>query len=200
MSCKQRDVALASRRWKFIAKMAMPRSLNPTMSRTPKPKILVIGIGNAYRGDDGVGLVAARRLKNQRSTSFRVLEHHGEGADLMTCWEGADAVILVDAVQSGAKPGTLHRWNAGRRPLPARTFRGSSHAFSLVAAVELARVLRRLPQRLIVYGVEGRDFRAGTGLSSETEEAVSDLVQRVLREVGQKSCGRMGETKDCGPE
>ena len=36
------------------------------------------------------------------------------------------------------------------------------------------------PQRLIVYGVEGRDFRAGTGLSPETEEAISDLVPRVL--------------------
>jgi hydrogenase maturation protease len=154
-------------------------------------KILVIGIGNAYRSDDGAGLVAARRLTKQRSRSFRVLEHSGEGADLMNCWEGADAVILLDAVLSGSKPGTIHRWNA-RRPLPAGTFRGSSHAFSLVAAVELARVLRRLPQLLIVYGVEGRDFRAGTGLSSETEEAISDLVPRVLKEVGQICCGRNG--------
>jgi len=162
------------------------------MGRSSNPEILVIGIGNAYRSDDGVGLVAARRLKNQGSRSFRVLEHSGEGADLMNCWEGADAVILVDAVQSGSKPGTLHRWNASRRPLPARTFRGSSHAFSLVAAVELARVLRRLPQHLIVYGVEGRDFRAGTGLSFEAEEAVGDVVERVLREVRQVSCGRNG--------
>jgi hydrogenase maturation protease len=154
------------------------------MGRSSNAKILVIGIGNAYRRDDGVGLVAARRLANQRSRCFRVLEHSGEGADLMNCWEGADAVILLDAVLSGSKPGTIHRWNASRRPLPARTFRGSSHAFSLVAAVELARVLRRLPQRLIVYGVEGRDFRAGRELCPETEEAVSDLVQRVLGEVG----------------
>jgi hydrogenase maturation protease len=160
------------------------------MGNSSNPKILVIGIGNAYRSDDGVGFVAARRLTNQRSRSFRVLEHSGEGADLMNCWEGAEAVILLDAVLSGSKPGTLHRWNASRRPLPARTFRGSSHAFSLVAAVELARVLRRLPQRLIVYGIEGRDFRAGTGLSPETEEAISDLVHRVLKEVGQISCGR----------
>ena len=153
-------------------------------------KILVIGIGNAYRSDDGVGLVAAQRLKNQRLRSFRVLEHSGEGADLMNCWKGADTVILLDAVASGAKPGTLHRWNATRRPLPAPTFRGSSHAFSLVAAVELARVLGRLPQHLIVYGIEGRDFRAGTGLSSETKEAVSDLVRRVLQEVRQVLRGR----------
>ena len=162
------------------------------MVYSSKPKILVIGIGNAYRSDDGVGLVAARRLKNQRLRSFRVLEHNGEGADLMNCWEGADAAILLDAVQSGDRPGTLHRWNATRRPLPARAFRGSSHAFSVVAAVELARVLRRLPQHLIVYGVEGRDFRAGTGLSSETEEAVGDVVQRVLQEVRQISGGRKG--------
>jgi len=167
-------------------------SLSPGLdvSRTLRAKTLVIGIGNAYRSDDGAGLVAAQRLKNQRLKSFRALEHNGGGTDLMDCWKGADTVILLDAVLSGAKPGTLHRWNATRRPLPARTFRGSSHAFSLVAAVELARVLGRLPQHLIVYGVEGRDFRAGTGLSSETEEAVSDLVRRVLREVRQLSGGR----------
>src|SRR5215831_3991205 len=118
------------------------------MSHGSNPEILVIGIGNAYRRDDAVGLVAARRLKNRGSRSFRVLEHHGEGTDLMNCWEGANAVILLDAVLSGSKPGTLHRWNAIRRPLPAAAFRGSSHALSLVAAVELARVLRRLPERL----------------------------------------------------
>ncbi len=146
-------------------------------------QILVIGIGNAYRRDDGAGLVAAQRLKKQSSGSFRVLEHNGEGADLMDFWEGADAVILLDAVQSGAKPGTLHRWDASLQPLPARMFRGSSHAFSLVEAVEMARALGRLPQHLIVYGIESRNFKAGTGLSSDVEGAVSDLVQRVLQEV-----------------
>jgi len=128
-------------------------------------KVLVIGIGNAYRRDDGAGLVVASRLRDQSSSSLRILEHNGEGTDLMNCWEGADAVILLDAVHSDAKPGTLHRWDAGLRPLPTRAFRGSSHAFSLAEAIEMARVLRRLPQRLIVYGVEGRDFKAGTGLS-----------------------------------
>jgi len=49
------------------------------MSRTPKPDILVIGIGNAYRSDDGVGLVAAQRLRDQASKSFRVLEGGGRG-------------------------------------------------------------------------------------------------------------------------
>jgi hydrogenase maturation protease len=146
---------------------------------------LVIGIGNAYRGDDGVGLVAARRLKDEGLTAFRVLEHHGGGTDLMDSWEGADAVILLDAVQSGAPPGTLHRWDAILQRLPVMAFRGSSHAFSLAEAVEMARVLGRLPKHLVVYGVEGRDFKAGTGLSSEVQGAVGHLVERVLREVQQ---------------
>lgn len=146
-------------------------------------QILVIGIGNAYRSDDGVGLVAARRLKDRSLSSLRILEHNGEGTDLINCWEGADAVIVLDAVQSGAEPGTLHRWDAGLRPLPAMAFRGSSHAFSLAEAIEMARVLGRLPQRLIVYGVEARDFKAGTRPSSEVQAAVSHLVERVLQEV-----------------
>ncbi len=158
---------------------------NSNMSQ--KTEVLVMGIGNAYRSDDGVGLLAVRRLKEQSSNSFGTLEHNGEGADLMNCWEGADAVIVLDAVRSSAKPGTLHRWDAGLRPLPAMAFRGSSHAFSLAEAIEMARVLGRLPQRLIVYGVEGREFSAGTRPSPEVQAAVSYLVERVLQEVQQLS-------------
>jgi hydrogenase maturation protease len=150
-------------------------------------QILVIGIGNGFRSDDGAGLVAARRLKEQSSSSFRVLEHNGEGADLMESWEGADAVFLLDAVRSGAPPGTVHRWDAGLRHLPAAAFHGSTHAFSLAEAIEMARVLGRLPQHVVVYGIEGRNFKAGTRLSSEVQGGVSRLVRRVLLEVQQLS-------------
>lgn len=145
-------------------------------------EILVIGIGNAYRSDDGAGLAVAERLQTQASKSLRVLHHSGDGAGLMASWQGADLVILIDAVQSGAKPGTLHRWDASLEALPARVFRGSTHAFSLVEAVEMARVLGQLPQRLIVYGVEGQNFEAGTALSPQVDGAVSNLVQAVFQE------------------
>ncbi len=150
-----------------------------------KPNILVIGIGNAYRSDDAAGLIAARRVKEQVSEHCSVIEHTGEGAALMELWKGADRVIVMDAVHSGAAPGTVSRFDATLRPFPAFMFRDSTHAFSLVQAVELSRALDQLPRQLIVYGVEGQNFKAGTNLSPAIEFAIKTLVQRALQELSQ---------------
>ena len=154
------------------------------MQNTPSG-FLVIGIGNAYRSDDAAGLVAVQRLKEKAFICCRVLEHTGEGAALMELWKGADRVRLIDAVRSGAAPGTVTRFDAALRPLPASMFRDSTHAFSLAEAVELSRALNQLPRQLIIYGVEGQTFEPGTNLSPAIEFAMRNLVEQVLQELSQ---------------
>jgi len=141
---------------------------------------LIIGLGNEYRGDDAVGLVVARCLKEAAPEHARVLEESGEGAALMESWKDAGAVILIDAVHSGAKPGIVHRLDAHTQPIPTRFFRCSTHTFGVAETVELARALRQLPPCLIVYGIEGKTFEAGLGLSPEVEKAAQQVVERVL--------------------
>jgi len=143
---------------------------------------VVIGVGNAYRSDDAVGLLVARRLKEKKLDGVTVLEESGEGAALIETWMGADTVILIDAVHSGAEPGTIHRLDAHAQPIPSKFLHYSTHAFSLAEAVELARALDQLPPCLIVYGVEGKTFEAGTALSPEAEKAAWEVVQRVTQE------------------
>lgn len=87
-----------------------------------KHGILIIGIGNAYRGDDAVGLHVAQCLKKQAHDHVHVIEESGEGASLMECWKDANSVILIDAVSSGAKPGTIHRLDAHTQPIPTNFF------------------------------------------------------------------------------
>jgi hydrogenase maturation protease len=147
-------------------------------------QVLVIGIGNAYRSDDAAGLVAVRRVKEKGAASCVILEHSGEGAALMELWKSTTRVFVIDAVHSGAAPGTVTRFDASLHPLPASMFRHSTHAFSLVEAIELARALNQLPGQLIVYGIEGQTFEAGTNLSSAIESALPTLVERVLQELG----------------
>ncbi len=143
-------------------------------------KPLVIGIGNEYRRDDGAALEVVRRL---RPSGVRCLEESGEGAQLLERWKGADAVVLIDAVRSGAEPGTIHRFDAAAQPLPAAQFRGSTHAFSLAQAIELSRVLGELPRRVVVFGIEGKNFESGAGLSPEVEGALDEVARRVRSEV-----------------
>jgi hydrogenase maturation protease len=152
---------------------------------TQKPNILVIGIGNAYRSDDAAGLIGARRVKEQVSEHCSVIEHTGEGTALIELWKDADQVIVIDAVRTGAAPGTVSRFDATLSPLPASMFRDSTHAFSLVEAVELGRALNQLPRQLIVYGVEGQKFQAGTNLCPAVQFGIEGVVERVLQELSQ---------------
>ncbi len=141
---------------------------------------LIIGLGNQYRRDDAAGLVVARRLKEAAPEHVRVLEEGGDGAALMESWKDADTVILIDAVRSGTEPGTLHRLDAHTQPIPTRFFHCSTHAFGVAEAIELARALSQLPSRVIVYGIEGKTFEAGQGLSPEVEKATQEVVERAL--------------------
>lgn len=151
--------------------------------KTGQSTVLVIGIGNEFRSDDGAGILVVRRLRALLDTSVRIVEQSGEGAALIQAWQGAAWVILVDAVRSGAVPGTIHRLDASAGPIPTRFFHYSTHVFSVAEAVELARSLDQLPPHLIVYGIEGDSFAANIGLSSAVERAVEAVVERVAQEI-----------------
>lgn len=159
----------------------------------PAPaKLLIIGVGNTYRSDDGIGVSVVRRLRELVPSEIRTLEATGEGTALMESWKDAAAVIVVDAVESGAPPGTIHRLDAHTGQIPKRFFHYSTHAFGIGEAIELARVLGLLPRRLIVYGIEGKSFAAGVGLSIEVEQAGATVVTRVLDEWHTSRCGTPG--------
>jgi hydrogenase maturation protease len=143
------------------------------MSSAPERGVVVIGVGNAARGDDAAGLVVARRVGGR--------EHEGDPLALLEAWEGAATAVVIDAVRSGAVPGTVHRFEAGDAALPARLRSSTStHAVGLAEAIELARALDRLPPRLIVYGIEGERFTAGAELSPAVAAAVEVVAAAVV--------------------
>jgi hydrogenase maturation protease len=142
----------------------------------------VLGIGNAWQGDDAAGLVAAERLRERvpDGVDVRILE--GEPASLLDAWDGADDVLLVDAVRSGSAPGTVHRLDASDRPLPATLTAASTHTLGVGEAVELARALGRLPRRIVLYGIEAERVAAGADLTPSVAEAVDEVVERIVAE------------------
>ena len=144
-----------------------------------QPQILLIGIGNEYRSDDGAGLAAIRALKAKGLPGTHFKECAGDGADLIEIWKQAQMVILIDAVSSGAPPGTIYRFDALTQPMLACYSFHSTHAFGVVEAIELARALHVLPACLIIYAIEGKNFTTGMGLSPEVEKAVQQVVERI---------------------
>lgn len=153
-----------------------------TTSRSAGNCRLVIGVGNAYRRDDGVGLAVARRLLERAIPGLTVRTLEREASGLLDSWVGMAQVVVIDAAHSGAPPGTVHRFHAGTTPLPAELFRGSTHSFGVAQAVELARALGKLPATLIVYGIAAEEFEPGVGLTAAVEAVVEEVAERVLQE------------------
>jgi hydrogenase maturation protease len=143
--------------------------------------VVVIGIGNAYRSDDGAGLIVAERLRAE-APDLAVVANEQEPLRLIDAWDGADLALVVDAVSSGAASGTIHRFDATKDLPPVTVFHGSTHAIGVWDAIALARTLGRLPRRVLVYGIEGERFSAGNGLTPAVAAAVESLVPELVEE------------------
>lgn len=144
----------------------------------------ILGVGNRFRRDDGVGPAAAEILAAQGVDALAV---DGDGATLATLWEGRSTVIVIDAMQSGRsqrEPGAIRRLDANAGELPHGCGFFNSHAFGLAQAVETARALGRLPPRLIIFGVEGDDFGWGEMLSPAVAAALPTVLAAVMTEIG----------------
>jgi hydrogenase maturation protease len=142
-------------------------------------RALVIGIGNPWRGDDGVGAAVVRALSGH--PGLEAIHLHGEPAELMERWAGFDRVFLVDAVITGGAPGTMLRLSADQA-LP-RSARHSSHGLGVVEAVELARALGELPPELVIYAIEAESLDDGAGLSPAVAAAVGVVAGAVIEEL-----------------
>ena len=156
--------------------------MTPASSDAPP---LVIGLGSPDRGDDAVGPIVASRIAALRFEGVQVVERE-DPTSLIELWSNRTLAVVVDAVRSGAGPGTLTIMEAGvvGAPVPGDAWsaagHGGTHAFGLAAAVELARALNRLPRRLVLVGVEAAGMDHGAPLSGHVRAAVGSAVDAVI--------------------
>ncbi|MCC6291040.1 MAG: hydrogenase maturation protease [Bryobacterales bacterium] len=139
---------------------------------------MILCCGNPERGDDGAGPAVAHSLQARRIPVTLV---DGHAAALLDAWTGAPWVIIVDAVVTGAQPGTVHRWD--RLPEFAST-PGSTHGLGVREALELGRILGNLPPAVIVIGVEAGSFEPGAPLTESVQAALPAVVEQVINDAG----------------
>jgi hydrogenase maturation protease len=164
-----------------------------------RPSNVVIGVGNAWGGDDAVGLRVVRELRGRELelpgralAGVRLIEHEGEPTALLERWDGAGTAVLVDAVRGGGSVGSVHRFDATAAPVPSSFAGTSTHAFSVAQAIELGRALGRLPGRVVVIGVEGVTFEGGQRMTPAVEGSVSAAADAVLAELGRAAAPEPG--------
>ncbi|MFD7921291.1 hydrogenase maturation protease [Streptomyces sp. NPDC059740] len=147
----------------------------------------VIGIGNEFRRDDGVGLAVAAEVRERAVArplppGTTVHASDGDPGRLIRLWEHADLAVLVDACfPPSPRPGRIHRWCRLLDFLPHAVAgtHSSTHGWGVARTVRLAHTLGRCPRHLLVYGVEGAERALGTGLTPAVAAAVGPLVERI---------------------
>jgi hydrogenase maturation protease len=157
--------------------------MQPACKALSIAKVLVVGIGNPDRGDDGIGRLVARRLIGRVPRDVVILERCGDALALIDDWAGRDAVILVDAATPGSTPGRIHRIDLLQESIPTDVSLSSTHAFGVADAVGLARSLGLLPRDLVAYAIEGADFDPGAPVSRKVAASLDTVVTRVEEEL-----------------
>lgn len=145
---------------------------------------LIVGVGRAECGDDAVGTLVALEVAGRLGARVEVRSVADDLAREIEDWQGRLLVVVVDAMRSGAPPGTVRRFDVVAEPLPELSEPGAStHGIGVGPVLELARLLGYLPARLVVVGIEGRRFTVGTLPSPEVLSAVPAAVALVESEI-----------------
>jgi len=167
------------------------------MTTGPGPerrRVVVIGVGNEFRRDDGIGPEVLSRLHGQAADGVRLVASDGEPARMIEAWDGAWLAVVIDAVlvdprpPVGPCPGRLHRIVVDRASA-GEVHTVSSHGLGLGESVALARALDRMPERLIVHAVEVTDVGHGVGLTPAVAAAADALTVAVLADLRAATIG-----------
>ena len=154
-------------------------------------RVLFVGIGNPWASDDGVGAEVIRQLQNRLlaepdtvQSSIEMLPFDQPSFDLLDFVDDFGLLIIVDAISSGAAPGTLHRveWRSGVAQ-DRGVERVSSHGLGVREVLELAVALGRLPGRVELWGIEAGSTAPGSNLSPAVAATVPAVVERLVCEL-----------------
>jgi len=159
------------------------------MAAEPTTDILVIGIGNPHRSDDGVGCFVIDQLQDMGIKDATFLKLNPDGYALIEAWKDREWVIIVDAAKSGEPAGTVKRFDALTEQLPRDISPVSSHSINLAETVSLGLTLDQLPGHLVVFAIEANNLGYGSELSPEVREAGVKVAQEIGSFIGEKGIG-----------
>ena len=149
---------------------------------SPKP-ILVLGVGNILLGDEGVGVRVVDRLMNEPlPPNVEVCDGATAGADLIDLVAGRDKVIIIDAAQTGAPPGTIFRFTPGQVESDASVIL-SLHEIGVMEAVHMAGILGDGPKEVVIFAVAPKTISPQLQLSPEIRAVIPRIMDIVKREL-----------------
>ena len=163
--------------------------LQNTTAKTSEPIIKIIGFGNVYMGDDGVGIRVIEKIEEQGIfadySNVEVIDCGTSGVDLIFFLQQADKVIVIDAVDAGQGIGEVVTFSIGEiidfGNKVIKSF--SLHDTNLKEVFELIRALK-IEKDLKIIGINPKEVYYGEKLSPQIENKIPQIVSMIKKEAG----------------
>ena len=151
--------------------------------------VLVLGIGNVLMKDDSIGVRAVDELQRRFrfSDDVEILDGGTSGIELLSYICNRDCMIIVDAVKSGLKPGTVVRVEGEDVPAKFMT-RISPHQLGLSDLLAAATLTGELPREMVLFGIEPKLIELGFEVSEEVEAGFERLIEVIVEELRRVGC------------
>jgi hydrogenase maturation protease len=148
------------------------------------PKIIILGIGNILLKDEGVGVRVVEKLKSDFKfpSNIELIDGGTAGFGLIDLLEGAEHLIILDAVQGNDEPGSIYRFKFEDMP-PNISKKFSPHQIGIIETLTLKKMLGKIPDTTII-AIQPKDcINWGTELTPEIENKIPNIVNLVIDEL-----------------
>jgi hydrogenase maturation protease len=144
--------------------------------------VLILGIGNILLSDEGAGVKAVEELQNRYdcSDAVEIVDGGTSGIELLSYFDDRSHILIIDAVKTGNKPGTIVRIDD-----PPAFFQKkvSPHQIGLADVMGMAVITDNMPKNVTLFGIEPKQLSTGLELSPEVAGNLSQLVDMVADEL-----------------
>lgn len=146
--------------------------------------ILILGIGNILMSDDGIGVRAVELLSERYRfpESVAVIDGGTLGLSLLPHVQDAQRLLILDAVDTGAPPGTLVKLTGAEIPMALEN-KLSPHQLGLKELLTLAPLVGSSPEEVVLIGVQPQSLQMSLDLTLVVQEQLQPLVEHVLQQL-----------------
>jgi hydrogenase maturation protease len=146
--------------------------------------IAVFGIGNILLRDDGVGVHAVNRLKNEYEfpESLELIDGGTKGLDLLPLFENRDKVLIIDAANFKKEPGTIGTIKGDKIP-SFLSSKLSVHQIGLPDMLFAAKLMEITPPEMCLIGIQPKSMETGTELSDDVSKKMDAFLDKILQKL-----------------
>ncbi|HAW59874.1 MAG TPA: Ni,Fe-hydrogenase maturation factor [Actinobacteria bacterium] len=153
------------------------------MTEKSARKIVVLGAGNILLRDEGIGVHVIREMeKMDLPPNVELLDGGTLGIDILNLIEGADKLVIVDAVKTEAETGAIFRFRPEDIKTVSKGYKTSLHQIDLFEALKIAKLMDQYPESIVI-GVQPGKIDWGLELSPELREKIPAIIDVVLEEI-----------------